>query len=170
MPGKFQIWIMNDISKVPWNPDCRNFKIPCNILFSVLLPLGKMHALRWHLSDLVSPNQLSPLPQHSLFHTSHVVVLAAYHTLWCEVQAFVWNTLSMKQFFSELIWINAKILKRCIWIKNTCSQYYYLVYLTMYVNFPWKHQINNLRCMCEAEWSPYMLCLPCLSLSNGWST
>ena len=51
---------------------------------------------------------------------------------------FVKYSLHWPGFFSELFSINARILGRCMWMKNTFSQYYYLPYLSMHVIFSLK--------------------------------
>ena len=76
--GMVQQVIVNDLSKIPWNPNCGNYKIIPDISFLVPLLLGQISTC---LMTWCALQGLSPLPQHSLFHTPHMVWLAAYQAL-----------------------------------------------------------------------------------------
>ena len=90
--GIVQQATMNDISKIPWNPNCGNYKIIRNISFLVPLLLGQISA---YLMTWCALQGLSPQPQHSLFHTPHMVWLAACQALRDGADAVVWNSLSV---------------------------------------------------------------------------
>ena len=90
---------MNDISKIPWNPNCGNYKIRCNISFLVPLLLGQISTC---LMTWCALQGLSPQPQHSLFHTPHMVWLAACQPLRDGADAVVWNSLSVNPEWLQL--------------------------------------------------------------------
>ena len=66
--GIVQQAIMNDISKIPWNPNCGNYKIIRHISFPVPLLLGQISAclMTWCALQGLSPQ---PVP-----HTTYGVV------------------------------------------------------------------------------------------------
>ena len=97
--GIVQQAIMNDISKIPWNPNCGNYKIIPNIPFLVPLLLGQMPAC---LMTWCALQGQSTLPQHSLFHTPHMVWLAACQALRGGADAVVWNSLSVNLEWLQL--------------------------------------------------------------------
>ena len=90
---------MNDISKIPWNPNCGNYEIIGKISFLVPLLLGKIPAF---LMTWCALQGLSPLPQRSLFHTPHMVWLAACQALRDGADAVVWNSLSVNREWLQL--------------------------------------------------------------------
>ena len=97
--GIVQQAIMNDISKIPWNPNCGNYKIIPNISFLVPLLLGQMPAC---LMTWCALQGLSTLPQHSLFNRPHMVWLAACQALPGGADAVVWNSLSVNLEWLQL--------------------------------------------------------------------
>ena len=97
--GIVQQSTMNDISKIPWNPNCGNYKILCKISFLVSLSLGQIPAC---LMTWFAPQGLSPLPQHSLFHTPHMMWLAACQALRDGADAVVWNSLCVSPEWLQL--------------------------------------------------------------------
>ena len=97
--GIVQQAIMYDISIIPWNPNCGNYKIIPNISFLVPLLLGQMPAC---LMTWCALQGLSTLPQHSLFHTPHMVWLAACQALRGGADAVVWNSLSVNLEWLQL--------------------------------------------------------------------